>query len=70
MVTSRFFHFSHFFKNPKVSGRFKNGHKKYVQFSFGQKSLGKMKNWKNLFKLGKIIYLLKVFKEIFFLQIY
>ena len=34
-----------------------------VHFSFGQKSLGKMKKWKNLFKLGKIIYLLKVFKE-------
>ena len=27
MVTPRFFHFSHFFKNPKVSGRFKNGQK-------------------------------------------
>ena len=32
-----------FFKFPKVFGRFKNGHKKYVHFLFSQKSLGKWK---------------------------
>jgi hypothetical protein len=35
-----------FFKFPKVFGRFKNGHKKYVHFLFSQKSLGKWKNEK------------------------